>query len=111
MIGERVLDDTNALEDFARFADDTDVHDRLRSIRRINKEALARLVAERLDIHLDPDALFDVHIKRIHEYKRQLLNILETIALYNEMRARPMHNWVPRVKIFAGKAEIGRAHV
>ena len=55
-------------------------------------------------ITLDPDALFDVHIKRIHEYKRQLLNILETIALYNEMRARPTANWVPRVKIFAGKA-------
>jgi len=74
------------------------------SIRRINKQGLALLVADRLGIHLDPDALFDVHIKRIHEYKRQLLNILETIALYNEMRARPMHNWVPRVKIFAGKA-------
>ncbi len=94
----------NALADFARVADDAEVHERLRSIRRINKQGLARLVAERLGIQLDPDALFDVHIKRIHEYKRQLLNILETIALYNEMRARPMYNWVPRVKIFAGKA-------
>ena len=50
--------------------------------------ALAQLVAERLGIKFDPDALFDVQIKRIHEYKRQLLNVLETIALYNEMRAR-----------------------
>ena len=58
-------------------------------IRRANKVALAKLVAERMDIQLDPDALFDVHIKRIHEYKRQLLNILETIALYNAMRAQP----------------------
>ncbi len=56
---------------------------------------------------IDPDALFDVHIKRIHEYKRQLLNILETIALYNAMRAQPTRNWVPRVKIFAGKAAAG----
>lgn len=104
VIGERVLDDADALADFARVADDPDVHERLRSIRRINKLGLARLVADRLDIQLDPDALFDVHIKRIHEYKRQLLNILETIALYTEMRARPMYNWVPRVKIFAGKA-------
>ena len=94
----------NALADFARVADDSEVHERLCSIRRTNKQALARLVAERLGIQLDPDALFDVHIKRIHEYKRQLLNILETIALYNEMRARPMYNWVPRVKVFAGKA-------
>jgi starch phosphorylase len=104
VIGERVLNDANALADFARVADDSEVHDRLCCIRRANKQGLARLVAERLGVQLDPDALFDVHIKRIHEYKRQLLNILETIALYNEMRARPLYNWVPRVKIFAGKA-------
>ena len=48
--------------------------------------------------------MFDVHVKRIHEYKRQLLNILETIALYNAIRAHPDRPWVPRVKIFAGKA-------
>ncbi len=48
--------------------------------------------------------MFDVQIKRIHEYKRQLLNILETVALYNAMRAQPTRDWVPRVKIFAGKA-------
>ena len=58
-------------------------------------------------IGLDPDAMFDVQIKRIHEYKRQLLNILETIALYNAMRAHPTRDWVPRVKIFAGKAAAG----
>ena len=55
-------------------------------------------------IAVDPSALFDVQIKRIHEYKRQLLNMLETIALYNAIRAHPDRNWVPRVKIFAGKA-------
>jgi glycogen phosphorylase len=104
VVGERVLDNAEALADFAKVADDTAIHERLARIRRDNKEALAQLVAERMDIRLDPDALFDVHIKRIHEYKRQLLNILETIALYNDMRARPTSNWVPRVKIFAGKA-------
>jgi starch phosphorylase len=102
--GGRVLDDAEALAGFSNAADDTAVHERLAGIRRANKQALAKLVAERMGIQLDPDALFDVQIKRIHEYKRQLLNILETIALYNDMRARPTSSWVPRVKIFAGKA-------
>jgi starch phosphorylase len=93
-----------ALDDFAAHADDTGLHDRLAAIRHANKAALARLAAEKVGIRLDPAALFDVHIKRFHEYKRQLLNVLQTIALYNAMRAQPMHEWVPRVKIFAGKA-------
>jgi glycogen phosphorylase len=104
VVGDRLLDDGDALAEFARFADDTSVRDRLAAIRVANKQALADLVQERTQITLDPHALFDVQIKRIHEYKRQLLNILETIALSNEMRARPTHDWVPRVRIFAGKA-------
>jgi starch phosphorylase len=104
VVGTRVLDDPLALEDFAAHAEDTGLHDRLAAIRHANKAALARLVAERVGIRADPIAMFDVHIKRIHEYKRQLLNVLQTIALYNEMRTHPMRNWVPRVKIFAGKA-------
>jgi starch phosphorylase len=104
VIGERMLDDAGTLADFARVADDPSMHERLVRIRRANKRVLANLVTERLQVSLDPDALFDVQIKRVHEYKRQLLNILETIALYNEIRARPNANWVPRVKIFAGKA-------
>ncbi len=62
------------------------------------------MIRDRLDIKVNPGALFDVQIKRIHEYKRQLLNVLETIALYDAMRANPAKNWAPRVKIFAGKA-------
>ncbi len=92
------------LERLAPLANDAALHDRLIAARRANKTALASLVAEKLDVTLDPDALVDVHIKRIHEYKRQLLNILETIALYDAMRARPVRNWVPRVKVFAGRA-------
>ena len=81
VVGERLLDDPDALADFVKAADDTSVHSRLADIRLANKQALADLVQERLQITLDPHALFDVHIKRVHEYKRQLLNILETIAL------------------------------
>jgi starch phosphorylase len=104
VVGPQVLDNPDSLAEFARVAEDTAVHERLGRIRRGNKLVLAKLVSDRLGVELDPDALFDVQIKRIHEYKRQLLNILETIALYNDMRARPMYDWVPRVKIFAGKA-------
>jgi starch phosphorylase len=64
-------------------------------------------VARTCDISIDPDAMFDVQIKRIHEYKRQLMNILETIALWNEMHANPHANWTKRVKIFGGKAAPG----
>ena len=69
-----------------------------------NKSALADVLRGSTGVQVDPHALFDVHIKRIHEYKRQLLNILETIALYQEIRAQPDGDLVPRVKIFAGKA-------
>ena len=57
-----------------------------------------------MGLSVDPDALFDVQVKRIHEYKRQLLNIIETVALYDQIRSHPERNWTPRVKIFAGKA-------
>ncbi|RPE01443.1 glycogen phosphorylase [Candidatus Pantoea deserta] len=69
-----------------------------------NKRRLADWVAKNLDIVLDPNALFDVQIKRIHEYKRQLLNVLHVITRYNRIKADPTADWVPRVNIFAGKA-------
>ena len=103
-VGPQVLDDGMALENLVPLADDTALHERLIAVRRANKTALAALIAERLGITIDPDALVDVHIKRIHEYKRQLLNILETISLYLAMRAQPTRNWVPRVKLYAGRA-------
>jgi glycogen phosphorylase len=73
-------------------------------VKRANKVALAAYIKETVGIRLNPDALFDVQIKRIHEYKRQLLNLVETVALYDQIRSHPERDWVPRVKIFAGKA-------
>jgi glycogen phosphorylase len=102
--GERILDDPDALQELAASAGDSALHDRLAAVRRENKVKLSNQVSRQLQITLDPDAMFDVHIKRFHEYKRQLLNILETIALYEAMRAQPHRNWAPRVKVFAGKA-------
>jgi starch phosphorylase len=87
-----------------RFADDPAFVQHYSAIKRRNKEALARRIHEIAGVTVDPAAMFDVQIKRIHEYKRQLLNILETIALYLAIRLEPDRNWTPRVKIFAGKA-------
>jgi starch phosphorylase len=102
--GEDALDDAGHLAKAARFAADAEFRKRFAAIKRHNKEELSKLVAARLGVKVDPAAMFDVHVKRIHEYKRQLLNILETIALYETMRAHPDRPWVPRVKVFAGKA-------
>ena len=102
--GDALLDDPNQLARLERYAGDAAFQQQFTEVKRRNKAALAKLIGERLGIEADEQALFDVQIKRIHEYKRQLLNILEAIALYQEMRDHPQRDWVPRVKIFAGKA-------
>src|SRR2546425_3837882 len=102
--GDAVLDEPKNIVRLAEGAEDSSLQELVGAAKRANKIALARLIGERLGLHVDPDALFDVQIKRIHEYKRQLLNLLETVAMYGAIRAEPTRNWVPRVKIFAGKA-------
>jgi starch phosphorylase len=102
--GEAVLDKADALQRLIPLADDESFCERVMSIKRGNKKAVAKLILDLVEIKVNPDAMFDVHIKRIHEYKRQLLNILETVACYNAIRSRTARDSVPRVKIFAGKA-------
>jgi glycogen phosphorylase len=104
VVGERALDDWRALKGLAAFAGDSSLQERVARARRTRKIALARVVADQLSQRVDPDAMFDVQVKRIHEYKRQLLNLLETVARYNAIRANPTTEFAPRVKIFAGKA-------
>ncbi|MBF7142169.1 MULTISPECIES: glycogen/starch/alpha-glucan phosphorylase [Pseudomonas] len=104
-LGNAVLDDPeNNLKRLEAFADDAAYQRRFADQRLHSKEALARIIQERIGVTVDPKALFDVQVKRIHEYKRQLLNLLHTVALYQAIRATPEKPWVPRVKIFAGKA-------
>ena len=109
----KLLDETigpgfrDHIEEIAKLdahADDAAFQERFAAVKRENKQRLATLVQERLAITLDPGAMFDIQVKRIHEYKRQLLNILETVALYEQIRSLPHLDWTPRVKIFAGKA-------
>ncbi|MGI4937891.1 MAG: glycogen/starch/alpha-glucan phosphorylase, partial [Janthinobacterium lividum] len=78
--------------------------DAFRQAKRQNKLQLAEWIESHLDIDVDPDSLFDVQVKRIHEYKRQLLNVLHVITRYNRILANPQADWVPRTVIFAGKA-------
>jgi len=102
--GDIVLDDPAFLARFADHANDSDVHALVDAAKHRNKMALSKVISTRLGLRVDPNALFDVQIKRVHEYKRQLLNLLETVAHYDAIRADPERNWIPRVKIFAGKA-------
>lgn len=103
-IGDEFMDDAEVLSALDPFASDSEFRARFAAVKRDNKVRLANLVARRMGIKIDPSAMFDIQIKRIHEYKRQLLNIIEAIALYDQIRSHPERNWTPRVKIFAGKA-------
>jgi starch phosphorylase len=104
LLGERGLDDYHTLKGLAAHADDSSLQQRVAQARRIRKAALARVIADQLNLRVDPEAMFDVQVKRIHEYKRQLLNLLETVVRYNAIRANPTIDFAPRVKIFSGKA-------
>jgi len=103
-IGDGFLDDATKLADLRPFGDDAAFRERFEKVKRANKARLSQHLREVMGVRLDPDAMFDVQVKRIHEYKRQLLNILETVALYDQIRSHPERDWVPRVKLFAGKA-------
>ena len=108
-LGERALDDYRALKALAAYADNSSLQERMAQARRKRKIALARVIADQLNQRVDPEAVFDVQIKRIHEYKRQLLNILETVALY-KIRAQPMRDFVPRVNFRRqGRRELSQA--
>ncbi|MCZ4291901.1 glycogen/starch/alpha-glucan phosphorylase [Hoeflea alexandrii] len=103
-IGDEFMDDAEALSALDAFAGDASFRARFAAVKRANKGRLSNLVARRMGIRVDPSAMFDIQIKRIHEYKRQLLNIIEAVALYDQMRSHPERDWTPRVKFFAGKA-------
>jgi starch phosphorylase len=103
-IGDEFLDDAEKLAGLNALAGDGALQERIAGVKRENKVALASYLRNLMGVRIDPDALFDVQVKRIHEYKRQLLNLIETVALYDQIRSHPERDWVPRVKIFGGKA-------
>ncbi|MDZ4202442.1 MAG: glycogen/starch/alpha-glucan phosphorylase [Gallionella sp.] len=106
-IGSGWVRDLSQLDKLAAFADDEAFQGEFAVVKRDNKMRLAQLIKERLGIEVNVDSLFDVQIKRIHEYKRQLLNVLHVVTLYNRIRNNPDDETVPRTVIFGGKAAPG----
>lgn len=103
-IGNSWITDLNRLRDLEPFADDPKFQKKWRLVKRTKKVKLAKLIKKECGIKVDPDSMFDVQVKRIHEYKRQLLNIMHVIALYHQLVEDPDRMIVPRTIIFGGKA-------
>jgi len=103
-IGPEFQDNIDLLSQLDRHADDPNFQEQFAAVKRANKVRLTEIIKDRLNFAVSPDALFDVHVKRIHEYKRQLLNVIQAVAQYQSIKAHPETDWVPRVKVFAGKA-------
>ena len=106
-LGEGWGKDLYRLREIERHADDAAFQERWRAVKLERKNNLAHFVETKLDIQLDPASLFDVQVKRIHEYKRQLLNLLHIITLYNRIKRNPGSEIQPRSFIFGGKAAPG----
>ncbi|MGD9919101.1 MAG: glycogen/starch/alpha-glucan family phosphorylase, partial [Paenirhodobacter sp.] len=99
--------DLDRLRELEKPIEDKGFRDAFAAAKRTNKVALSNWIGQTQGVKVDPDAIFDVQVKRIHEYKRQLLNILQTIAEWHEIRENPLATYQPRVKIFGGKAAPG----
>lgn len=108
-LGEDWVTDLEQLKGLVPLAEDAGFRRRFATAKRDAKLELAGQLKKLMGVTLNPDALFDIQIKRIHEYKRQLLNILQAAAQWNAIRREPDKDWVPRVKIFGGKAAPGYA--
>ena len=107
LIGPEFLKDASALSELLRYENDDAVREKILAIKRENKLRLAKYIAEENGILVEPDSLFDVQIKRLHEYKRQLLNVLHILSLYLKIKDHPNAPFTPRTFIFAAKASAG----
>ncbi|MBO4381285.1 MAG: glycogen/starch/alpha-glucan phosphorylase, partial [Clostridia bacterium] len=104
LIGDKWLKDADYLQELQKFMGDKQALERLEKIKRANKEDLAKFILEQNKVQVDPDSIFDVQVKRLHEYKRQLLNALNILDLYFRVKENPNLDITPRTFIFAAKA-------
>jgi starch phosphorylase len=103
-IGDYWIRDPQRLRELMKYAEDETFQDAIHDVKQKNKQALADYIKEHNQITVNPNSIFDVHAKRLHEYKRQTLNILHIMHLYNELLDNPDMDFVPRTFIFAAKA-------
>ena len=108
-IGPDWITDLPQLKKLAVYADDEKALQEFMNIKFKNKERLAKYILEHNGVEVDPHSIFDVQVKRLHEYKRQLLNILHVIYLYNQIKMHPEMEFYPRTFIFGAKASAGYA--
>ena len=108
-IGETWVSDLSELRKLAPLSGDQEFQKKFREVKLANKKRLAQIIEFRLKLEVDPASMFDVQIKRIHEYKRQLLNVLHIVTRYNRIRNGRVKDVVPRTVIFGGKAAPGYA--
>ena len=108
-IGPDWITDLPQLKKLAVYADDEKALQEFMNIKFKNKERLAKYILEHNGVEVDPHSIFDVQVKRLHEYKRQLLNILHVIYLYNQIKMHPEMDFYPRTFIFGAKASAGYA--
>ena len=106
-IGDGWITDLSKISGLVKYADDEKSRKEFMQIKRENKVRLAKYIKEHNDVEVNPDSIFDVQVKRLHEYKRQLLNILHVMYLYNKIKANPDMNFTPRTFIFGAKAAAG----
>ncbi len=106
-IGDGWITNLNELDKLTPFADDEEFQNRWMKIKLDNKIFFKEYILDRTGIEVNENSMFDIHIKRLHEYKRQLLNVLHVITLYNRIRKNPGESHIPRTIIFAGKAAPG----
>ena len=106
-IGDGWITDLSKIKKLEVYADDEKCQAEFMAIKRHNKERLAKYILEHNGIQVSTDAIFDVMVKRLHEYKRQLMNILHVMYMYNELKDHPDMNFYPHVYIFGAKAAAG----
>ena len=106
-IGDGWITDLSKISGLVKYADDEKSRKEFMQIKRENKVRLAKYIKEHNDVEVNPDSIFDVQVKRLHEYKRQLLNILHVMYLNNKIKANPDMDFTPRTFIFGAKAAAG----